>query len=257
MKLRKKKYLFVFTVLVVFHVLAFGGLFLKTILASGQTIKIRYDKEKIENLFVGDSYKVKITGTKEKVKWKSSDKSIAVVNKKGKVTGKKPGKVKIIISVKNVKFSLDFVIVKQPEEVEKTEKEKEIMEKMKELKKVYKQGMSWGNEKMYFCDSISTEGHGCAALAFRMSDELFGKETPLVQIDDFTNIEEEIRVGDIIRVDGDSHSILVIDRDSEGVIMVQGNFTLYDQKDIIHWGERMSYQKLREIGNYYHTRYPR
>ena len=56
------------------------------------TIKI--NKTKI-TLIKGQKYKLKIIGTKSKVTWKSSKKSIASVNAKGVVTAKKIGTAKI------------------------------------------------------------------------------------------------------------------------------------------------------------------
>ena len=43
---------------------------------------------------VGKTYQIKVKGTKKKAKWSSSKKSVALVNKNGKVTGKK--KVQLI-----------------------------------------------------------------------------------------------------------------------------------------------------------------
>lgn len=50
-------------------------------------------------IFVGKTTTFKVAGTKKKVTWKSSNKTIATVNSKGKVTGKKAGNVKITIKV--------------------------------------------------------------------------------------------------------------------------------------------------------------
>lgn len=45
--------------------------------------------KKTAKIAVGKSVTLKVRGTKKKVKWKSSKKSVATVNAKGKVTGKK------------------------------------------------------------------------------------------------------------------------------------------------------------------------
>lgn len=50
---------------------------------------------KTATILVSKTVKLKVSGTKKKVVWKSSNKKIATVSSKGKVKGKKPGKVAI------------------------------------------------------------------------------------------------------------------------------------------------------------------
>ena len=52
----------------------------------------------------GKTVKLKVKGTKAKVKWKSSNKKIATVSKSGKVKGKKTGKCTITAKVKGKKL---------------------------------------------------------------------------------------------------------------------------------------------------------
>ena len=52
-----------------------------------------------KTMYVGDTFKLKISGTKKKVKWSSSDKRIATVSSKGVVKGIKEGEGKIIVVV--------------------------------------------------------------------------------------------------------------------------------------------------------------
>ena len=52
--------------------------------------KIKLNKTKL-TLTQGKKYRLKIKGTKKKVKWSSTKKSVATVNKKGVVTAKKKG----------------------------------------------------------------------------------------------------------------------------------------------------------------------
>lgn len=51
-------------------------------------------------LKIGKSYQLKIKGTKNKVKWSSSNKKIVSVTKKGKIKAKKLGKAKIYAKIK-------------------------------------------------------------------------------------------------------------------------------------------------------------
>lgn len=52
----------------------------------------------------GKTYTLKVKGTKKKVKWTSSKKSVATVSKKGKVTGKKRGSATIIAKIGKKKY---------------------------------------------------------------------------------------------------------------------------------------------------------
>ena len=67
--------------------------------AKSNAVKLNITKKKIS---VGSSFQLKVKGKvsrKTVVTWKSSNKKIAVVSKKGKVTGKKVGKAQITVTV--------------------------------------------------------------------------------------------------------------------------------------------------------------
>ena len=55
---------------------------------------IRLNRTKVR-LMPGQTVKLKISGTKKKIKWKSSNRTVATVNKNGKVKAKKRGKAVI------------------------------------------------------------------------------------------------------------------------------------------------------------------
>ena len=57
--------------------------------------------------------KLKVKGTGKKVKWKSSNKKVATVSKKGKVTAKKPGKATITAKVKGKKLKCKIIVEKK------------------------------------------------------------------------------------------------------------------------------------------------
>ena len=57
--------------------------------------------------------KLKVKGTRKKVTWKSSNKKIATVSKKGKVTAKKTGKVTITAKVKGKKLKCKIIVEKK------------------------------------------------------------------------------------------------------------------------------------------------
>lgn len=62
--------------------------------------KIKLNKTKV-SIYIGKSLTLKVTGTKNKITWKSDDKKIATVTKNGKVTGKKKGTTTIYAYVKD------------------------------------------------------------------------------------------------------------------------------------------------------------
>ena len=67
-----------------------------TVPVNAATMKLNKKKATI---YVGQAVTLKVKGKKKKVKWKSTNKKVAKVNKKGKVTGLKAGKSTIIAKV--------------------------------------------------------------------------------------------------------------------------------------------------------------
>ena len=84
--------------------------------SASQSIKLNKTKASVYN---GKTLKLKVSGTKETVKWSSADKSIATVSKKGVVTPKKPGTVKIRAKVAGKTLTCK-VTVKSPLSVSET-----------------------------------------------------------------------------------------------------------------------------------------
>lgn len=79
--------------------------------------KVKINKTKA-TIIKGTTVQLKISGTKKKVKWTTSDKKIAAVSSKGKVTGKGAGKATITASVGNKKYTCK-VTVQAPKVSEK------------------------------------------------------------------------------------------------------------------------------------------
>lgn len=71
--------------------------------------KVKISKKTI-TMTVGQTKKLKIKGTKKKVTWKSKNKSVASVNKKGKVTALKSGKATIVAKVGKKKFKCKVTV---------------------------------------------------------------------------------------------------------------------------------------------------
>ncbi len=73
--------------------------------------KIKLNKSKI-TIKIGKSVTLKLKNAKKKVTWKSSNKKIASVDKKGKVTGKKAGSVKITAKSAGKKYICKVMVKK-------------------------------------------------------------------------------------------------------------------------------------------------
>lgn len=78
------------------------------------TVKIN---KKSLTLEVGNSHTLKIIGTKQKVKWASSNKSVATISNKGKVIAKSHGKATITAIVNSKKYTCKVTIKKPLDKV--------------------------------------------------------------------------------------------------------------------------------------------
>lgn len=78
-----------------------------TAMVSAATMKLSNKKL---TLVAGKTKTLKVTGTKASVKWSSSDKSVATVSSKGKVTAKKHGKATITAKVGSKKLTCKVTV---------------------------------------------------------------------------------------------------------------------------------------------------
>jgi hypothetical protein len=90
--------------------------------------KIKLNKTKV-TLSVGDTVKLKVSGTKKKVTWKSSNKKIAAVSSAGKVTAKKQGTAKITASVSGKKYTCKVTVKKAVDESNPVQQLKDYIRK--------------------------------------------------------------------------------------------------------------------------------
>ncbi len=63
-----------------------------------------------KSTYVGDSFTLKISGTKSKVTWSTSNKKVATVSSKGKVTAMKKGNVTITATVNKKKYTCKVTV---------------------------------------------------------------------------------------------------------------------------------------------------
>ena len=116
------------------------------------------------------------------------------------------------------------------------------------MKSEYYEGRPWTNDDFYrWKGGKYYGGKGCVAFAFIMSDAAFGS-LPSREID--PKNYDAIRVGDILRVNNDTHSVIVIEKYDEFVVIAEGNYN-----SSIHWGRAMGKQAVMNADECL-TRYP-
>lgn len=122
-----------------------------------------------------------------------------------------------------------------------------IREILYSLKSSYPEGMHWTNEDNSYYSSTLGNGGGCAAFAFLCSDTVFGTLPRSGIYSDF----DSIRVGDILRVNYNTHSVVVLEKRENSVVVTEGNYN-----SSVHWGREISRQSLEKGEFYGQTRYP-
>lgn len=121
-----------------------------------------------------------------------------------------------------------------------------IREILNGLREGYPEGSTWNLGTYYSSDALQFRGVGCAAFAAMCTDKVWG-DNPGTRYEDFASI----RVGDILRVKNNSHSVVVLEVLPDSVIVTEGNY-----QGIVHWDRELSRSYL-ENGNFFGTtRYP-
>ncbi len=131
---------------------------------------------------------------------------------------------------------------------ELTAEEAEAQKKILALKDEYYEGRPWTNSNTYQtrASNYPMIGGGCAGFAFIASDTVFG-DAPVYYLDDFN----KVRVGDILRINNNSHSVVALDFDETGITITEGNYN-----SSIHWGRKLPWSTLEERCDYILSRYP-
>lgn len=113
-------------------------------------------------------------------------------------------------------------------------------------KAVFPEGMEWTNDDYRsWKGGIYAGGYGCAGFAFAVSDAAFGDARAVIHTD-YSNV----RVGDILRVNNDTHSVIVLEVKADSVVVAEGNYN-----GSIHWGRELSKSQIIGAGSYIMTRY--
>ena len=135
------------------------------------------------------------------------------------------------------------------------------------MKSTYPEGMTWTNDNSYsgyyhytnpgdkygyyrngqVIPYTSVIGYGCAGFAFHLSNVAFG-DLPDREHTNWDNI----RVGDILRINNNAHSVIVLNVSGDTITVAEGNYN-----SMIHWGRKISRKDLKAgQGTYIWTRWP-
>lgn len=139
-----------------------------------------------------------------------------------------------------------------------TKAEKKVYKKLKyqRTKSATREGRKWtdanrsyslGGRSYY----VSTWGYigggtGCHAFALKMSDIAFGKKAHFKVHRSWS----KIKVGDVVRYLGDTHSVVVLKVVGKKYLIAEGN---YGGK--VHWGRVITRSEIKKTGAYVLTRW--
>ena len=127
-----------------------------------------------------------------------------------------------------------------------TKEEIKVYKAIKAQKKQMPEGMPWTNADAYqFKGGIFGTGYGCSGFAFKMSDAAFGKKKATMH----KNFNK-IKVGDIVRLDHNTHSVIVMKVVGSSLVVAEGNYNYS-----VHWGRIIKKSEVRKTGTYVMTRY--
>ncbi len=133
--------------------------------------------------------------------------------------------------------------------------EQEAYQTMIALKSQYPEGMHWTNDNSYTSRGLmNLDGHdytytgrGCVGFALILSDAVFG-DTPGRKL--YNVPYEDLRVSDILRINGDTHSVIILEIYSDHVVIAEGNYN-----SSIHWGRTLTKEQVM-AADYVLTRWP-
>ena len=128
------------------------------------------------------------------------------------------------------------------------------------MQTTYPEGTDWTNDTPYSDSNLyrwkggplngqNIVAVGCVAFAFELSDAAFGDlPARMYAAGQFTF--SDVKVGDILRVNNDAHTVIVLQVSDTGVVIAEGNYN-----STVHWGRVLSKDEV-EAASHYITRYP-
>lgn len=127
--------------------------------------------------------------------------------------------------------------------------QQQAYERIIAMKQQYPTGTPWDNSDSYYCSSLNILGYGCAGFSFILSDAAFGNNPGTYYYD-----LSQVRVGDILRIYNDTHSVVVLEVGESSLTIAEGNVSL-GSGGVVYWGRTIS-KNASSIGFVYGvTRY--
>lgn len=120
------------------------------------------------------------------------------------------------------------------------------------LKSQYPDGTFYDNSVKYTSDALYEIGGGCHGFALMCSDAAFGK---LPASDKHSNFDL-IKVGDLVRVANNTHTVVVLEKRADSIIVAEANVVINGGKGSVMWGREMSRAELAGGNFQVTTRYP-
>ena len=134
-----------------------------------------------------------------------------------------------------------------------------VYEKMIALQSDYPEGMPWTNDDEYVLSYVEIRdgrpvnvrftGRGCVAFAFILSSAAFG-DLPLKTLERGSFTYDDLRVGDMPRINSDTHTVIILEKYDDHVVIAEGNYN-----SSIHWGRTLTREQIMN-SDYIWTRYP-
>ena len=231
---------------------------------------------------VGASYTLQVKGTTAKPVWITGNSAVASVSDKGVVTGKKAGSTKITAKVSNKLFFClvtvketatktttvtvqvpvpaapvsgtataapqSYVVTGKSTAVAMSANERTVYNTIMSFKTKYPEGRTFTNADYYeWTGGIYRGGYGCAGFCFELSDAAFPGTLAKLRT---TNLTTGLRVGDIIRLDYNTHSVIITQVFSDYVIVAEANYN-----KSVHWGRKITFKEIEKTGTNIMTRY--
>ena len=136
--------------------------------------------------------------------------------------------------------------------------EQGVRERLLAMQSAYPEGMPWTNDNSYvgtyfwhggeFDNGwVTVTAGGCAAFGLLMSDAAFGSDMPIWEDSDVSF--SEVRAGDLLRLNDDTHTVVVLEVNKRGVVIAEGNYNYS-----VHWGRALTAAEV-ESADYRLTRW--